>query len=127
MSGIFWPEGTAPRAGLRDGTPWQAAAYAANWSDFGAGFATAQWRRDAAGRVWLKGLAKKAAALAIPDTILTLPAGRDVRPTTEHIFVVASFAGYAEVRVNPNGNVYLQAGGSATWTSLDGISFDPAG
>jgi hypothetical protein len=107
-------------------TLWTPAPYAANWADFGAGEATGAYRRDALGWVALKGLAKKAVALVANDTILTLPATGLVRPATEHIFACASAAGYTEIRVNPNGTVFIVAGGSAVFTSLAGIRFDPA-
>jgi hypothetical protein len=103
---------------------WLAPTYAANWADFGAGRVAGGYRRDALGWVNIEGLAKKGVALALPDTIFTLPVG--YRPATGRMFACASTAGYAEVRVETNGTVVLQAGGSATYTSLDGIRFDPA-
>lgn len=108
-------------------TAWTSAAglYAANWAGFGtAGFADVQYRKNPAGQVQLMGLAKKGVALALPDTIFTLPVG--FRPATTHIFVAASFAGYTEIRVNTGGAVLIQVGGSATWTATEGITFDPA-
>jgi ABC-type arginine/histidine transport system permease subunit len=107
-------------------TPWTPAPYAANWADFGAGEATGAYRRDALGWVVLKGLVKKAVALVANDVILTLPATGLVRPATEHIFACASAAGYTEIRVNPNGTVFIVAGGSAVFTSLAGVRYDPA-
>jgi hypothetical protein len=104
-------------------TGWQAPAYNANWADFGAGQAVGGYKFDALGRVVLKGLVKKAVALVANDAIFALPAG--YRPTNEHIFACASAAGYTEIRAQPGGNVYIVAGGSAVFTSLAGIRFDP--
>jgi hypothetical protein len=106
---------------------WLAAAglYAANWSDFDAGHAV-QYRKDATGRVWLRGLAKKAVALALPDTILTLPAG--FRPTRADnpVSVASNAGGYTELRVNTAGAVFIWVGGSAVWTGADMFGFDTA-
>jgi hypothetical protein len=104
-------------------TGWQAPTYNANWADFGAGQAAGGYKFDALGRVVLKGLVKKAVALVANDAIFNLPAG--YRPANEHIFACASAAGYTEIRAQPGGNVYIVAGGSAVFTSLAGIRFDP--
>lgn len=101
-----------------------AGSYAANWSDFGGGEVPGAYRYDGLGCVLLRGLVKKGAALALPDTICTLPAG--YRPATEWIFACASAGGYAEVRVTTSGAVYLNSGGSASYTSLNNVRFDPA-
>lgn len=137
---IYVPLATAALAGaqsaahfalvaqLTQATAWTVATglYAANWADFATpGFANPKYRKNVDGSVQLIGLAKKAAALALPDTILTLPVG--FRPQTTHIFAVASaLGGYTEVRINTAGAVFIQVGGSAVWTALEGISFDPA-
>jgi hypothetical protein len=102
---------------------WTALPYATNWSDYGIGGQTpGGYRVNPEGRVFLKGLVKKAIALVGADLIATLPTG--ARPASEHIFSCASAAGYTEVRVAVNGSVYIQAGGSATWTSLSQVAFD---
>lgn len=115
-------------AQLTQATGWTAATglYAANWGGFAtAGFPDAKYRKNLDGSVQLLGMAKKSVALALPDTILTLPAG--FRPATTRIFSVATASGaHAEVRVNPAGAVFIQVGGSNVWVALEGISFDPA-
>jgi hypothetical protein len=103
--------------------------FAANWSDFGAGVPTAGYMKDATGRVWLKGGVKKAAALALPDTITgatPLPVG--YRPANVHDTLCGCRApdGWALVRVDTGGNVILLAGGTITLTWLEPVSFDPA-
>jgi hypothetical protein len=105
-----------------------AAAFAANWSDFdpASTFFRARYRRLPGGLVLVAGLVKKAAGLVAGETVLTLPPG--FRPAegavnTQHIFACASLAGYAEIRVTQDGAILLQAGGSAVFTSLDGIVF----
>lgn len=110
-------------------TLWTNLSYAANWSSYGSGQATGQYRVGADGRCYLKGLVKKAVAVASPgnDVIATLPV--NVRPSTEHIFVVQQYPGAnntAELRVNASGAVYLvnSPAGGATWTSLAQVAFD---
>lgn len=103
---------------------WQGLSYAANWSDFGAGFPAGAYKIDELGVVNLKGLVKKSSAIALPDTIATLPVG--ARPATTHCFTYAYSGGVGEIRVNPSGAIFLQSGGSTTNNSLDGIRFDPA-
>jgi hypothetical protein len=111
-------------AQLATDTGWANLAFAANWSNFGAGLPTAQYKIDVRGWVCLKGLVKKGVALLLPDTIGTLPAG--FRPATVHLFLATSAAGATEIRVDTAGNVFIQTGGSPADTSLDGIAFDPA-
>lgn len=103
---------------------WFALPYAANWSDWGAGETAGAYRYDGLGCVQLRGLVKKSVALVAGDIICTLPVG--YRPVTEWIFMAASAAGYTEIRVNTGGAVYIQAGGSAVFTSLAQVRFDPA-
>jgi hypothetical protein len=98
--------------------------YGASWAAFAAPF-TPQYRKLPSGLVVLRGLVAKGAALALPETMFTLPAG--YRPGglagVVQIFETASFAGRAEIRLYDTGVVALQAGGSATWVSLAGITF----
>jgi hypothetical protein len=105
------------------GTGWQPLSFAANWGNLGGGAPACRVRKDANGRVWLAGVATKGVALALPDTIGTLPAGYRPLNVTQRL-VAPSAAGYAEVRVDTAGNVILQAGGAAAWTSVRG-DFDP--
>lgn len=111
--------------GLADGA-WTALPFAANWSNFGGGEAPCQYRKLANGTVEIMGLAKKGIALVANDVIGTLPASGSLRPATNHHLPGDSFAGHASLTVNTAGQVYVQGGGSATWTSLDGVRFDPA-
>lgn len=99
--------------------------FGTNWSSFG-GTWTVRYRKLPSGLVVLQGLAAKSAALALPETMLTLPAG--YRPGvatggTGIIHECTASGGRAEVRVFDTGVVQLNAGGSATWTSVGGISF----
>ncbi len=98
--------------------------FATNWGDFTNW--PVRYRKLPSGLVVLQGLAAKSAALATPETMFTLPAG--FRPgvavaATAAIYAAASAAGYAQVRVYATGVVALESGGSATWTSVGGISF----
>lgn len=77
---------------------------------------TAAYYRDNS-RVYLKGLIEG----GIADTVVfTLPAG--YRPVKECVFAVAASSLFGEVRVQPDGDVIFKAG-TATYVSLDGISF----
>lgn len=98
--------------------------FATNWASL-ANYAV-RYRKLPSGLVILQGLAAKSAALATPETMFTLKAG--YRPAvataaTQVIHACASAGGYAQVRVNASGVVSLEAGGSATWTSVGGIVF----
>lgn len=119
---ITWVGPTPVVVGADSG--WIAPALAANWSNFGGGQATAGYRKDAVGRVELKGLVKKATALALPDTLFTLPVG--YRPATTRHFPVYSAGGFTSVAIFSNGAVQIEVGGSASFTCCDGIRFDPS-
>jgi hypothetical protein len=107
---------------------WLAAgSYGANWRRY-TGAATIfdpQYRKLPNGLVLLRGLVDKTAALAVPETMFTLPAG--YRPGglagVIEIHTTHSNAGAAEIRVHSTGVVQLNSGGSASFTSLAGISF----
>lgn len=105
------------------GTLWANAAFAANWGNTGGGNPTVQYAVNAEGWIVLKGLATKGIALALPDTIFTLPAG--FRPTTTQSFETNSSTGRAEIIVTPAGLVRIQAGGGAPYTAVT-CRFDPA-
>lgn len=101
-----------------------AVTYATNWASLTN--YTVRYRKFPDGMVVLQGAAAKSVALGTPETMFTLPAG--YRPgvavaATQIIYAAASAGGYAEVRVDAAGVVSLEAGGSATWTSVGGITF----
>ncbi len=108
---------------VHDDTGWIAPLLATNWSNFGGSEVTAAYRLTN-GIVELRGLVKKSVALVAGDVIFTLPSF--CIPAKEWIFVAASAGGYTELRVGVTGLVYIQAGGSASWTSLAGVRFDKA-
>jgi hypothetical protein len=115
----------AVAGGLGARTAWQAPAYAANWSDFNTATDVAvAYQKNALGEVVLKGMAKKAAAMAMPETIFTLPDG--YRPQRDWQFPANSNGAFAWVKINTAGNVIAQAGVAAAWVSFANIRFDPA-
>lgn len=95
--------------------------YGTNWATYDGTTYLAQYRKLPDGMVLLRGMVKKAAALGVPETMFTLPAG--YRPGKATPLPVASAAGYATVQVYGNGQVNLDSGGSATWVSLAAIAF----
>jgi len=99
---------------------WVAPSLLNSWVNFGSGFATAGYYRDASGVVRIKGLIFSGIITA--GTILfTLPVGS--RPAEDSIFVAVSSGGViAEVRVLINGNVTIHAGNN-TWLSLQTVTF----
>jgi hypothetical protein len=106
---------------------WQALSYAANWSDFGAGFPAGSYKIDELGMVNLKGVFKKSIAIVAGETIATLPVG--ARPTTTHMFPFTYGSNVGELRVAPGGAITVQRGGAAVvadYNSFGGIRFDPA-
>lgn len=93
------------------------------------GWGPVRFKKAAGGIVRLRGLIASGSALR--SVMFQLPqgyrpfgvVGTDLAGSGE-IFPVASASGaYAELRVLGNGNVYLETGGSTSWTSLDGVSF----
>ena len=98
--------------------------FGTNWADFPSW--GVRYRKLPSGMVILQGLAAKSSALALPETMFTLPAG--YRPgvasaRTGMIFECAAYGGRAEVRVLADGKVGLETGGSVTFTSVNGIAF----
>lgn len=122
--GMMSPEDKVLVNQLGTDSGWIALSYGANWADYGVDYPAGKYKKDANGRVWVQGLVKKTAALAYIDAIATLPTG--YRPTTQHLWLAASAAATAatDLRVATDGTINLIAGGSATWISLDCISFD---
>lgn len=108
------------------GDPFVPVVFQNSWTHWDrAGWGPVAYKKDSSGFVRLRGLIKGGTSLTA--VMFQLPAG--YRPmgsvTTEgEVFSVASAsAAYAEVRVLANGNVFLQTGGSLTWTSLSQVAF----
>lgn len=90
-----------------------------SWAVWGSGFATPGYIKLPDGTVRLRGLA--AGGSKTSNTIFTLPSG--YRPTgTNRLFPVGASDGFGLVQIAPAGEVSLYVG-TATWVSLDGISF----
>lgn len=103
---------------------WAALPFAANWSSVGAGNTAAAYNKDQRGWVNLKGVVTKSVALALPDTMGTLPAG--FRPAAVHRWLTSYAGTTCEIFIDSGGLVRVNVGGAAAGVSLDGISFDPA-
>ena len=106
------------------------ATYAANWAAFAGGNQYRPMaRRFANGVVMLRGLVKKAAALALPETMFTMgpgwrpnDAGFSGAGSTTPYPCAHAGAAYGEIQMSQTG-VALLVAGNATWTSLAGISY----
>lgn len=92
-------------------------AFQNGWNNYGAGFATGAYFRDATGIVHLRGLVKDGTMSA---TIFTLPPGN--RPDGTLIFPAASLSAYGEVRVAADGTVVATIGSNA-WVDLSSVHF----
>lgn len=127
-SGTRGPRGAAGPAGAPGDAvapePWKELPFQGAWTNYG-GYTTGAYRKDARGRVYLRGLVTNKAALAESSVIATLPAG--YRPTGRSLFVVGdSVGGWANrVDVLPTGDVLWISGGTTEtdFTSLETISF----
>lgn len=82
-------------------------------------YETPQYTRSADDIVTLKGMIKSGTT-TIGTVLATLPAG--YRPLEKQIFTTDAGDALGRIDVYPTGDIVLQAG-SATWTSLDAISF----
>lgn len=82
------------------------------------------YTKDTFGRVWLRGVLKKANATGVPAMAFNLPVG--FRPTTHRIFPTIGNREAAGVEIGVNGNVFLSGteDGMKLGTTLDGIVFD---
>jgi hypothetical protein len=99
---------------------WIAPTLLNSWVNHGAGFSNVGYHKDPWGYVHLRGLA--ASGSSATSVIFTLPAG--YRPASERVFASVANDAFCEIRVQTDGDVFAQAGGStANFTSLDGISF----
>lgn len=104
-------------------TTWTAPTLLNSWTNFGAPFATAGYRKDGAGTVRVKGLIHSGTVTA-GTVLFTLPAG--YRPAETRLFVTTTSNGtteqYGALRVDSAGNVTIQVGFSGFF-SLDSVSF----
>jgi hypothetical protein len=94
------------------------ASFSSSWVNYGGGFFNAAYCKDALGFVHLRGLIKDGTLNAV---VFALPVA--LRPSSNlNIASVCSGASVATIQIQPGGNVYVYAS-SATWVSLDGITF----
>jgi hypothetical protein len=105
-----------------------APAFQNGWENFSAtGTDGNEWcnvRKDSAGNVHVRGLAKN--GTAIPGIIFQLPVG--YRPSHYMRFAVSSAVAFGHVEAFPTGAggyIYMYAG-SPTWVDFAGIIFQPA-
>jgi hypothetical protein len=99
-------------------TGWVTPTLLNSWVAYGAPFATAGYRKDAAGYVHLRGLVRTG---TVVTSIFVLPAG--YRPAEQLIFSTNSSATTASrTDILTSGGVFAQTGANAYW-SLDGIIF----
>jgi hypothetical protein len=125
------PAGPAGSAGDAVGPePWNALSFVGPWASYHADWPAGTYRRDARGRVYLRGLVAKPGAPtpATNDTIAVLPTR--YRPRARLLFPVATGAGtapdaYGRVDVLSNGEIRWIAGasGDGDFTSLETIAF----
>jgi hypothetical protein len=100
------------------------------WQNYGNGWGTAGYAKDAFGIVHLKGVIQLACSCGFPPVVLspafTLPAG--YRPAAGATFATLSNNSLARVNVLSDGEIDIPSGfgNVGNWISLDGISF-PAG
>ncbi len=90
-----------------------------SWANYGSGYSTAGYYKDAMGIVHLRGVVASGSS-----TIFTLPAG--YRPEFNGMFsTVTGLLNLGRIDVMSNGNVVFVAG-SNIYASLDGITFRAA-
>jgi hypothetical protein len=104
-------------ADVQGDATWTAATLTNSWVTFGGTFPTPGYRKDANGRVYLRGVIKTG---AVGTTAFTLPAG--YRPPAKVGFSPLNSTAGAELDVNADGTV-VPSGGSNTYVGLDGVSF----
>jgi hypothetical protein len=105
---------------------WQPIQLIGAWSRYSSDYAAAGVRKDAAGRVYLRGLIKRAGGPVANDTIAVLPA--EFRPAVRVLVgsmmgTTANAAGRLDI--SPAGEIVWTSGptGDPNYTSLDNISF----
>lgn len=103
-------------------TGWVDLALGAPWVNYGAPYRGAQAKRDAYGRVHLRGMIKDGAAA---DRIATLPAEMRSSLTTQHVVYTSQGLSTVQITLNTgvisvvNGRNYV--GGTGQWFSLSGV------
>lgn len=97
---------------------WNAPTLLNGWHNQGAGVnESAGYRKDQFGRVWTKGLIAGGTVTA-GTAVFVLPAGYRP-PGPENLYVNAlGFGAIVQYQIQPNGNVLIQQGGSATYMSM---------
>lgn len=102
-------------------TGWTNMTLVNGWVFYGAPFSTAQYKKGTDNIVSLKGLIRSGTTTA-GTTVTTLPVG--FRPKERILFTSVSADAHIRMDITPGGAVTVQGGSiSATWVSLDGISF----
>jgi hypothetical protein len=125
--GATGPTGPAGAPGSAAVEPWKALTFVGSWTNYGAPYSTGAYRKDASGKVHLRGLLAKGAGVPVSgDVMAILPPG--YRPTMRYLFGAGGGAPtelYTRVDVLPNGEITFMAGATADgdFTSLDNISF----
>lgn len=125
-SGRQGPQGNAGPAGDAVAPePWKALPFAAGWGNYGSGYAGGAYRKDARGRVYLRGLVTKINGLPVFDeAIAVLPPG--YRPSARLVFAIVGGGtsvgnGYGRDDVLPNGNVAWGASVNSAETDIMGL------
>ena len=125
--GATGPTGPAGPAASAAVEPWRPLAFVGSWTNYGGNFTTGAYRKDASGKVHLRGLLAKGTGIPVGgDVMAILPPG--YRPTMRHLFGTGGGGPvelYSRVDVYPNGEIVLIAGGTveSDFASLDNISF----
>ena len=91
-----------------------------SWVTFNAANNVAEYLIDDNGFVHLRGILKDGSS-ANTD-MFSLPQG--FRPALGEVFAGASSSGLAGIAADADGDVRAYTGGSTTWTSIDGITFE---
>lgn len=113
------------RLHLADGTIldyWRAPALLNSWVNYGSGYSTAGYRKDASGLVHVRGFVK--AGSASGAVIFTLPAG--YRPGMLTAFGQTQWSGgpgVAELDITTAGDLKWYGAAAPSWIVLDGITF----
>ena len=90
-----------------------------SWVTFNAANNVAEYLIDDNGFVHLRGILKDGSGVTLD--MFSLPQG--FRPAFQELFAGVSNNGFCGIEVSANGDVRAYTGGSATWTSIDGITF----
>ncbi|QNU22341.1 hypothetical protein IC805_05215 [Geobacillus thermoleovorans] len=100
---------------------WIALTLLNGWTNYGSGFETAGYYKDALGFIHIKGLIKSG---AMGTAAFVLPSG--YRPSYRKMFPVLTSGGIGRVDIDTGGNVLIMNYGTAAngYVSLDGIVFN---